>query len=146
MSNAFRFRDYQLGAISAIFQQFGIQPAGPESDQIVAHCGSNRIGQNCDHGRAGKVVADRSSDDDQSPIRVEHPGDTLFENGHELGVFEILGEHGFFKVLNEPIGRVDEHFEYFAVDFLAVKYVDGGDGRLFWKELARTVRRRLVRQ
>jgi len=69
VSNAIRFRDYQLDAIANIFTEFGVEPAGPDDDQIVAACRSrNGTRENGNHGRPGKKLADRPSDDVVAPF------------------------------------------------------------------------------
>ena len=68
MPNDIAFRDYQLDALAAIFRDFGVTPAGPADDEIVASCSGNGPRQDCDHGRASEELADWSSDDDQSPF------------------------------------------------------------------------------
>ena len=69
MSNDVKFRDYQLDAIKSIFDEFGIEPAGPPTDQIVAHCSGNRSWEDSDNGGTGESVADRQGDDDKPPVR-----------------------------------------------------------------------------
>lgn len=79
MSSDLRFRDYQLDAIASIFRVFGLQPAGPESDQIVARCSSDRAGEDSNHGWASEELADRSCDDDKPSIRTESAVDEVFQ-------------------------------------------------------------------
>lgn len=66
-----QFRDYQLDAIAQLFREFGVEPAGPETDQIVARCRGNWPGEDGNYGRASEELANGSSDDDKPPIRVE---------------------------------------------------------------------------
>jgi len=79
MASELRFRDYQLDAIASVYRQFGLEPAGPEEDQIVAHCRGYGNGQDCDHGRAGEVVANGEGDDDEPPLRVESTVDRIVQ-------------------------------------------------------------------
>ena len=69
-----QFRDYQLNAIRAVYEQFGITPAGPENDQIVAHCRGDSVRQNRVDGRASEVVASGPSDANEPQIRTEPTG------------------------------------------------------------------------
>ncbi len=62
------FRDYQIHAISSIFTKFGIEPAGPPEDQIVAACSGNGVRENGDDGRTCEVMANGASDDDLTPF------------------------------------------------------------------------------
>lgn len=78
MPNDITFRDYQLDAIAKLYEQFGITPAGPPSDQIVAHCRRNRNWEDSRDGRVGSLVAGRSGDDDQSSLRAESAIDPKF--------------------------------------------------------------------
>lgn len=68
MPNDIAFRDYQLDALASIYADFGIDPAGPPSDEIVSRCSSNGTRENGDHGRASEELAGWSSDDDQPPF------------------------------------------------------------------------------
>ena len=69
MPNDVKFRDYQLDAIKSVFDEFGLEPAGPSDDQIVSHCRGDRTRQDGDNGGASESLADRSSDVDVAPIR-----------------------------------------------------------------------------
>jgi len=64
-SNTFRFRAYQVTAIGDIFCRFGVEPAGPDDDPIVAYCRSNRAREDQHDGRAGGQVAGRARDADE---------------------------------------------------------------------------------
>ena len=55
--NEIGFRDYQSVAIATIFSKFGIEPAGPENDEIVAACRRYRLRENGHDGPAGKTLA-----------------------------------------------------------------------------------------
>lgn len=66
-----RFRDYQIDVIANIFQLFGIEPAGPKDDPIVARCRSNRDGQDDSDGRSNSPLAGGSSDDAEPSVRTE---------------------------------------------------------------------------
>lgn len=68
MSDGLTFRKYQLEAIGRIFEITGVEPAGPETEQVVAHCRSHRAGKNGDHGRSGSALAGGPSDDDFAPF------------------------------------------------------------------------------
>ena len=79
MASELRFRDYQLDAIASLYRAFGVFPAGPESDQIVARCSGYGVGQDGNHGRDGSELASRSSDDDEPSVRVEPAVDEVFQ-------------------------------------------------------------------
>lgn len=68
MPNDITFRDYQLDAIRSIYADFGISPAGPSDDEIVASCGGNGSREDCDNGRTGEELADWTGDDDLPPF------------------------------------------------------------------------------
>jgi hypothetical protein len=68
MSNEIDFRKYQLDAIARVFAIVGVQPAGPDDEQVVAYCRGYRIGEDGDHGRLGSTLARGSSDDDFAPF------------------------------------------------------------------------------
>lgn len=63
-----RFRDYQVTAIANIFRLFGVDPAGPEDDPVVARCRSNGTGEDSCDGRSDSSLADRQSDDVEPPF------------------------------------------------------------------------------
>lgn len=68
MPNDIAFRDYQLTALAAIYADFGLTPAGPTDDQIVASCRSNGAREDSDNGWVGQELALWSCDDDKSPF------------------------------------------------------------------------------
>lgn len=64
----FVFRDYQLSTIATVFDDFGLEPAGPEDCQIVAACRGNGARENVDDGRNSGILANGSSHDDEPPF------------------------------------------------------------------------------
>lgn len=68
MSNDITFRKYQIEAIARVFKLTGVEPAGPDDEQVVAYCRSHRTRQNSDDGRLSATLAERSSDDDLAPF------------------------------------------------------------------------------
>lgn len=72
------FRDYQLTTIADAYRSFGVYPAGPKDDAIVAACGGNGTGENRHHGSTSEELATGARDDDVSPLRTQPTVDPKF--------------------------------------------------------------------
>ena len=55
-----RPRDYQIDAIAEIYRKFGVEPAGPDDDPIVAACRSDRHRENGHDVGVGEDMANRT--------------------------------------------------------------------------------------
>lgn len=62
------FRDYQLEAIRSVFDDCGLRPAGPPTDEIVAYCCGHRAREDGDNGGTGEELAEGACDDDLPPF------------------------------------------------------------------------------